>query len=57
MRLGVNGRFYAARVTGVQRFALEVAGRILEDATLFLPAGVEPPADLPAGTRVLHGRL
>ncbi|MBV9775147.1 MAG: glycosyltransferase family 4 protein [Gemmatimonadetes bacterium] len=57
MRLGVNGRFYAARVTGVQRFALEVADRLLADATLFLPGGVEPPAGLPATTRVVRGRL
>ena len=57
MRLGVNGRFYGARVTGVQRFAREVAVRILEDATLFLPAGAEPPPDLPATARVIHGRL
>ncbi len=57
MKLGVNGRFYAARVTGVQRFALEVASRLLADATLFLPAGVEPPRDLPPGARVVRGRL
>lgn len=57
MRLGVNGRFYAARVTGVQRFALEVAERLLPDATLFLPAGAEPPAGLSASTRVVRGRL
>ncbi|HEX2092328.1 MAG TPA: glycosyltransferase family 1 protein [Longimicrobiaceae bacterium] len=57
MRLGVNGRFYAARVTGVQRFALEVAGRLLADATLFLPAGAQPPRGLPGSTRVVHGRL
>jgi glycosyltransferase involved in cell wall biosynthesis len=57
VRLGVNGRFYAARVTGVQRFALEVAERVLPGATLFLPAGAEPPARLPADTRVVRGRL
>lgn len=57
MRLGVNGRFYAARVTGVQRFAVEVARRMLEDATLFLPANVQPPAEIPASTRVVRGRL
>jgi glycosyltransferase involved in cell wall biosynthesis len=57
MRLGVNGRFYAARVTGVQRFALEVASRVLEDATLFLPAKAEPPPGLPSSARVVHGRL
>jgi len=57
MKLGVNGRFYAARVTGVQRFALEVASRLLADATLFVPAGAEPPRDLPASTRVVRGRL
>jgi glycosyltransferase involved in cell wall biosynthesis len=57
MRLGVNGRFYAARVTGVQRFAIEVASRVLEDATLFLPGNVEPPPGIPASTRVVRGRL
>lgn len=57
MRLGVNGRFYAARVTGVQRFAREVAGRLLDDATLFLPAGAPEPGDLPGSTRVVRGRL
>jgi glycosyltransferase involved in cell wall biosynthesis len=57
MKLGVNGRFYAARVTGVQRFAIEVAKRVLEDATLFLPANVDPPAEIPASTRVVQGRL
>jgi len=57
MRLGVNGRFYAARVTGVQRFALEVARRLLPGATLLLPAGVEPPPGLHPSTRVVRGRL
>jgi glycosyltransferase involved in cell wall biosynthesis len=53
----VNGRFYAAPMTGVQRFAREVAARLLPGATLFLPAGAEPPTGLPADTRVVRGRL
>jgi glycosyltransferase involved in cell wall biosynthesis len=57
MKLGVNGRFYGARVTGVQRFAIEVASRVLEDATLFLPANASPPGGIPASTRVVRGRL
>ncbi|HET7322143.1 MAG TPA: glycosyltransferase family 1 protein [Longimicrobiaceae bacterium] len=57
MKLGINGRFYAARATGVQRFAVGVATRLLPEATLFLPSNAEPPADLPSGTRVVRGRL
>src|SRR5688572_294496 len=57
MRLGVNGRFYAAHRTGVQRFAVEIASRLLEDATLFLPANAGPPDWLPRSTRVVRGRL
>lgn len=42
MNLGINGRFWAARVTGVQRFAREVSARLLEreNVTLFLPGNV-----------------
>ncbi len=57
MMLGINGRFYAAQRTGVQRYAREVASRLLPDATLLLPADAEPPAGLPASTRVVRGRL
>ncbi len=59
MILGVNGRFYAAPVTGVQRFAREVAGRLLRShaTVLFLPADAPPPAGLAPETRVVLGRL
>jgi glycosyltransferase involved in cell wall biosynthesis len=57
MRLGINGRFYRAPVTGVQRFAREVTDRLcdLADVTLLLPRGVEPPHELRA--RTVGGRL
>lgn len=59
MRLGVNGRFYGARVTGVQRFAREVARRLAgrADLVLFLPGGVEAGEGAPAGAPVVPGRL
>jgi glycosyltransferase involved in cell wall biosynthesis len=59
MRLGVNGRFLAARRTGVQRFGLEVLRRMIarEPLTLFLPAGAELPAGFPAPARIERGRL
>ncbi|MBX6365166.1 MAG: glycosyltransferase family 4 protein [Gemmatimonadetes bacterium] len=59
MRLAVNGRFYAAPLTGVQRFAIEVTRRLawLAEPELFLPAGVEPPAELVGRVRVRRGRL
>lgn len=59
MRLAVNGRFYAAPLTGVQRFAVEVTRRLarLAELELFLPAGVEPPAELDGRVRVHRGRL
>jgi glycosyltransferase involved in cell wall biosynthesis len=59
MKLGINGRFYGAGITGVQRFAREVSARLLQGAecTLFLPRSVARPAGLPAGIRVAHGRL
>ncbi len=58
MKLAINGRFYRAGVTGVQRFAREVTARLCElaDVTLLLPRGVEPP-QLTRRVRVLHGRL
>lgn len=45
MKIALNGRFHAAPVTGVQRFAREVAARIARDAEvlLLLPRGVAPP--------------
>ncbi|MEX1184844.1 MAG: glycosyltransferase [Gemmatimonadota bacterium] len=56
-RLGINCRFLAAPVTGVQRFAREVVRRLGQDssATLFLPAGLEPPDDVRCG--VVRGTL
>ena len=59
MKLGVNGRFYGARITGVQRFAQEVTARLaaLEDVVLFVPSDAPADAGLPAGARVLRGRL
>ncbi|MCI0432556.1 MAG: glycosyltransferase family 4 protein [Gemmatimonadetes bacterium] len=58
MRLAINGRFYAAEVTGVQRFAREIASRLCERTavTLLLPRGVEPP-EVTGSPRVLRGRL
>src|SRR5436190_11473676 len=42
MKIGINGRFYSARVTGVQRFAREVTAELATqtDVALFLPRGV-----------------
>jgi glycosyltransferase involved in cell wall biosynthesis len=60
MRIGLNGRFYGAAVTGVQRFAREVAARLFsraDDLVLFLPRGVEPPAGLDERVRVVRGVL
>ncbi len=58
MRVGVNGRFYGARVTGVQRFGRELtrrlAGRV--ETVVLVPSGVAPCADLDAA-RVVRGRL
>ncbi len=58
MRIGVNGRFYGARVTGVQRFGREITTRLLRaaDHLLLLPAG-SPQADATLGDRVVRGRL
>lgn len=59
MKLGINGRFLAARPTGVQRFALEVLRRATARAsvTLLLPSDVEVPDGMPPPERVLRGRL
>lgn len=62
MRLAVNGRFYGARVTGVQRFAREVTARLREraDVTLFLPRNVSAaavPGRGPIVRGVLPGRV
>ena len=59
MRLGVNGRFYAARATGVQRFAREVTARVceLETVALFLPRDAEAPPPVAQRSWVVRGRL
>jgi glycosyltransferase involved in cell wall biosynthesis len=59
MRLGINGRFYAARITGVQRFAREVCARLYEsgDNVLLLPADAPMPDRLTNRVAVLRGRL
>lgn len=59
MRLAVNGRFYAAPLTGVQRFAVEVTRRLahVAEVELFLPAGVEAPSEVAARVAVRRGRL
>lgn len=59
MRLALNGRFYAAPVTGVQRFAREVTRRLcsLTEFVLYLPADVATPPDLPTGIPIVRGRL
>lgn len=58
MILGINGRFLAARATGVQRFALEVSRRLAGDAevVLLLPADAEAGA-LGGAARIEMGRL
>ena len=58
MRLAINGRFYAAAVTGVQRFAREITQRLCArtDVTLLLPRGTEPPP-LPGPPRLVYGHL
>lgn len=57
MKIGLNGRFLAARATGVQRFAREVSRRLadLVELIVFVPANVGQ-VDLPA-TAVVRGRL
>lgn len=59
MRVGVNGRFYGAPVTGVQRFAREVARRLVDhiDMTLLLPADVPDTDDLPRRVPRMRGRM
>ncbi len=58
MRIALNGRFYAAPITGVQRFAREVARRLpaLADVVLMLPRGVGAPR-LERSVEVVPGRL
>ncbi|HSL71302.1 MAG TPA: glycosyltransferase family 1 protein, partial [Longimicrobiales bacterium] len=57
MKLGINGRFYSARVTGVQRFARELCARLYPrcDAVLLVPT--DAPENLPHGPVIQRGRL
>ena len=57
MKIGLNGRFLAARATGVQRFAREVSRRLNDrvELVVFVPANVGH-VDLPAAALV-RGRL
>jgi len=60
MKIGVNGRFYGAELSGVQRFARETAARLfgrVDDLVLLLPADVTPPEGLDERVRVVHGKL
>ena len=56
MRIGINGRFYAARLTGVQRFARELCNALYHrtETVLFLPADADV-SNLPADLRVVRG--
>ena len=58
MKLGLNGRYRAARLTGVQRFAHGLCNALLErtDAVLFLPADADSDM-VPAHVTVKHGVL
>lgn len=58
LRIALNGRFYAARPTGVQRFAREIASRLCEGAevALLLPRSVSPDG-VRGARRVVHGAL
>ncbi|MGH7467535.1 MAG: glycosyltransferase family 4 protein [Longimicrobiales bacterium] len=58
MKLGLNGRFLAARLTGVQRVAHGLCGALFErtDAALFVPANARV-GELPGHVRVLRGVL
>lgn len=59
MRLGLNGRYLAAPTGGVRRFAECIGRGVLAEVggVLFLPAGVDAPADLPEGVQVTSGRF
>jgi glycosyltransferase involved in cell wall biosynthesis len=59
MKLGLNGRYLAAPTGGVRRFAECIGRGVLAEVggVLFLPAGVDPPPDLPDGVQVSSGRF
>ena len=58
MTLAINGRFYAAPLTGVQRYAIEITRRLVEqsDVVLLLPANANAEL-LPPNARAARGRL
>jgi glycosyltransferase involved in cell wall biosynthesis len=58
MTLAINGRFYAAPVTGVQRYAIEITRHLAaqSDVVLLLPANARREL-LPAKVRTVQGRL
>lgn len=55
----MNGRFYRARVSGVQRFARHVSDLLYDaaDVTLFLPANVRTPREARNAVKEVRGRL
>lgn len=57
MNVAINGRFYAASVTGVQRVARELTRELLDlvDATVLVPRGVEAPCEIRRRARVIEG--
>ncbi|HUG40879.1 MAG TPA: glycosyltransferase family 1 protein [Longimicrobiales bacterium] len=59
MRIGVNGRFYGAPATGVQRFARELTRALAEgaDVRVLLPADAPDDAAEDGHTPSLRGRL
>lgn len=56
MRVAVNGRFYGARTTGVQRVAREIAMRLSSyaDTVVLVPRSVDP-GTLPDASPLLRG--
>jgi glycosyltransferase involved in cell wall biosynthesis len=59
VRIALNGRFYAARPTGVQRFAREVSARLLarDDVTVLLPRSARLPNGRSPSVKVTAGIL
>jgi glycosyltransferase involved in cell wall biosynthesis len=59
VKLGINGRFLCAPVTGVQRFAREVAARLFgaADTVLFVPRGAPVPEAWRDAVAIVEGRL
>lgn len=59
MTLAVNGRFYGARVDGVQRVARHLVAELSlrVEMTLCVPRDVEPPAAVRHRSRVMRGVL